>query len=93
VIQVGFVKYLFALTGAVLMVVGIEDRNPSMVAGGLVLAVGLFYFGVLFERWIIRTRNEQRLTGGPWKLSPNTARNILIVVGAILLVFLIWGRL
>lgn len=85
---VHFIKWLFAATGLGLLIFGVMDHNWPMAATGLALALVLFVVGVGLERLILKT--GQRWADGPWRLSTSTARKILVVIGAIILVLLVW---
>jgi hypothetical protein len=91
ILPIKYIKFLFAIGGLICVVTGIEDGNIKMVGIGLAAAVAGFILGIGLEHSIVRIRNEQRLTGGTWRISESGARNVLIMVGAVLLTFVILG--
>lgn len=57
-IKVGFVKYLFAFGGVVLLFTSLSDKDWNLAGTAVLLIIGLWVLGYGFERlWLYINRN------------------------------------
>lgn len=58
-VKIGFIKYLFALGGVVLLFTGISDKDWNLASTAVLAIIGLWMLGYGFERlWLYIHRSQ-----------------------------------